>query len=72
MAAYRAPLRDMRFVLHELHGLERINALPAYAEATVDVIDGVLDYAANDPLACAPAILADRARHRLFGSKRSD
>ncbi|MGI3899768.1 MAG: acyl-CoA dehydrogenase C-terminal domain-containing protein [Janthinobacterium lividum] len=47
MQVYEAPLRDMRFVLHELHGLERINALPAYAEATADVIDGVLDEAAR-------------------------
>ncbi len=47
MQVYEAPLRDMRFVLHELHGLERITALPAYAEATADVIDGVLDEAAR-------------------------
>ena len=42
MQVYEAPLRDMRFVLHELHGLDRINALPAFAEATPDVVDGVL------------------------------
>ena len=47
MQVYQAPLRDMRFVLHELHGLARINALPAYAEATEDVVDGVLDEAAR-------------------------
>ena len=47
MQVYEAPLRDMRFVLHELHGLERINALPAYADATADVVDGVLDEAAR-------------------------
>ena len=47
MQVYQAPLRDMRFVLHELHGLERITALPAYAEATEDVVDGVLAEAAR-------------------------
>ena len=47
MQVYQAPLRDMRFVLHELHGLDRITALPAFAEATGDVVDGVLDEAAR-------------------------
>ncbi|WP_237481091.1 acyl-CoA dehydrogenase C-terminal domain-containing protein [Lichenibacterium dinghuense] len=47
MQVYRAPLRDMRFVLHELHGLDRITALPAFADATGDVVDGVLDEAAR-------------------------
>ena len=47
MQVYEAPLRDMRFVLHELHGLDRINALPAFAEATPDVVDGVLEEAAR-------------------------
>ena len=47
MQVYEAPLRDMRFVLHELHGLDRIVALPAFAEATADVVDGVLAEAAR-------------------------
>ena len=47
MQVYEAPLRDMRFVLHELHGLDRITALPPFAEATGDVVDGVLDEAAR-------------------------
>jgi alkylation response protein AidB-like acyl-CoA dehydrogenase len=47
MQVYEAPLRDMRFVLHELHGLDRIAALPAFAEATPDVVDGVLEEAAR-------------------------
>jgi alkylation response protein AidB-like acyl-CoA dehydrogenase len=34
-------------VLHELHGLERLTALPAFAEAGADVIDSVLDEAAR-------------------------
>ena len=47
MQVYEAPLRDMRFVLHELHGLDRIVALPPFAEATPDVVDGVLEEAAR-------------------------
>ena len=47
MQVYQAPLRDMRFVLHELHGLDRITSLPAFGEATGDVVDGVLDEAAR-------------------------
>ena len=47
MQVYQAPLRDMRFVLHELHGLSRINALPAHADATEDLVDGILDEAAR-------------------------
>ena len=47
MQVYEAPLRDMRFVLHELHGLDHIVALPAFAEATADVVDGVLGEAAR-------------------------
>jgi acyl-CoA dehydrogenase len=41
MARYRAPLRDMSFVLRELAGIGEIAALPGYEE-TVDVLDPVL------------------------------
>jgi alkylation response protein AidB-like acyl-CoA dehydrogenase len=47
MQVYEAPLRDMHFVLHELHGLERLTALPAFAEASAEVVDGVLEGAAR-------------------------
>jgi alkylation response protein AidB-like acyl-CoA dehydrogenase len=47
MQVYDAPLRDMRFVLHELHGLERLNAYPKYADFTPDVVDSVLEEAAR-------------------------
>ena len=46
MQVYEAPLRDMRFVLHELHGLDRLATLPAFAEVlSEDVVDGVLEEA---------------------------
>src|SRR3546814_19921324 len=47
MPTYKAPLRDMRFVLHELLGVERIAELPGYAEATPDLVDSILDEAAK-------------------------
>jgi alkylation response protein AidB-like acyl-CoA dehydrogenase len=47
MYGYRAPLRDMRFVLHELLGLERLAELPGYAEATPELVDSALEQAAR-------------------------
>ena len=47
MQTYNAPLRDMRFVLHELHGYDRLNAYPKFADATPDLIDTVLEEAAK-------------------------
>ena len=37
MPAYQAPLRDMRFVLDELHGRGDLAKLPGYQEATPDL-----------------------------------
>src|SRR5690554_4697933 len=45
MPTYKAPLRDMRFVLHELLGVEQVARLPGYEEATPDLIDTVLEEA---------------------------
>ncbi len=46
MSTYRAPLRDMQFVLRELAGLEQIGKLPGYEDA-VDVVDAILDEAST-------------------------
>src|SRR5665213_2698769 len=45
MAMYRAPLRDMSFVLRELAGIDDIAKLPGFEE-TVEVLDSVLAEAA--------------------------
>jgi acyl-CoA dehydrogenase len=46
MPEYRAPLDDIRFVLNELAGLpELVAAIPAYENATEDVVDAVLSEA---------------------------
>ncbi|HTJ97965.1 MAG TPA: acyl-CoA dehydrogenase [Rhodocyclaceae bacterium] len=47
MHSYTAPLRDMRFVLKELAGLEQIARLPGYTDASPDLVDAVLDEAAK-------------------------
>ena len=47
MASYKAPLRDMRFVLFELMGGDDIASLPGYEEFTRDLIDPVLEEAAK-------------------------
>jgi len=46
MPAYKAPLRDIRFVLYELLKADSLsNTVPAYAEATPDTIDAILEAA---------------------------
>ena len=47
MAEYRAPVKDMGFVINELAGLEQIAALPGYEEATPDLVEAVLEEAAQ-------------------------
>jgi Acyl-CoA dehydrogenase N terminal len=42
MQTYEAPLCDMRFVLHELHGDTRITDLPGCADFTPELIDSIL------------------------------
>ncbi len=47
MQTYKAPLRDMRFVLHELHDSRRIMALPGGDELSPELMDSVLEEAAK-------------------------
>ena len=47
MQTYRAPLRDMRFVLHELHDSTALSALSGLDEVTPELIDSILDEAAR-------------------------
>ena len=45
MSTYVAPLKDMRFVLKELAGLEAIGKLPGCEEATPETVDAILEEA---------------------------
>ena len=48
MAKYEAPLRDMRFVLHEVLGVEAgFSALPGQEETSTELINAVLEEAAK-------------------------
>ena len=47
MQVYEAPLRDMKFVLHELHNDDGFGDLEALAEFTPDLIDAVLEESAK-------------------------
>ncbi len=45
MSDYFAPLKDMRFVIDEIAGLESISCLPGFEEATPELVEAVLEQA---------------------------
>ena len=45
MTTYLAPTREMQFVLNELAGLDAVNQLPGYDEATPDLVQAILEEA---------------------------
>jgi len=47
MTEYKAPLRDMHFVLHELAGLAEIARLPGCEEVNAELVDQILDESAK-------------------------
>jgi acyl-CoA dehydrogenase len=47
MSQYHAPLKEIRFVLHELAGLEQIGKLPGFEDASPDTVDAILGEAAK-------------------------
>ena len=47
MSTYQAPLKDMKFVLNELAGLNEVAKLPGYQDATPDTVDAILEEAAK-------------------------
>src|SRR4030088_2256466 len=59
MSQYHAPLHEMRFVLHELAGLEQVATLPGFEDATPDTVAAILEEASKfatevlDPLNAA-------------------
>jgi 3-(methylsulfanyl)propanoyl-CoA dehydrogenase len=47
MSQYRAPLKEMHFVLNELAGLAQVGGLPGFEDATPDTVAAILDEAAK-------------------------
>ena len=47
MSEYRAPLKDIRFAMQSLAGLDEVVALPGCEEASPDVVDAILEEAAR-------------------------
>jgi alkylation response protein AidB-like acyl-CoA dehydrogenase len=45
MSSYVAPIKDMRFVMQELAGLDEVAALPGCEELSADVVDAILEEA---------------------------
>ena len=45
VAEYVAPIKDMRFVLKHVVGLDQVNQLPGWEEVTEDVVDAILEEA---------------------------
>lgn len=47
MPIYKAPIDNMKFVLHEVLGAEKLSELPGYEEISVDLIDSILEEGAK-------------------------
>jgi len=47
MSDYRAPVKDMRFVMEELAGFNELSQLPGFEEATPDLAEAILEEAAR-------------------------
>jgi len=45
--SYRAPLREIQFVVHELANLRAIQALPGYEDASEEIVNAVLEECAK-------------------------
>ncbi len=47
MSDYHAPVKDMLFAINRLAGLDRLNQLPGFEDATPDLVESVLEEAAQ-------------------------
>ena len=45
--SYRAPVKDMLFVMQELAGIEAVSKLPGFEDATLDTAAAVLEECAK-------------------------
>ena len=56
--AYNAPLRDMKFVLHELWDASKLSTYEGYEDASPELIDAMLEEAAKFTKTAAEKITA--------------
>jgi alkylation response protein AidB-like acyl-CoA dehydrogenase len=68
MSDYRAPVKDMRFVMDELAGFKELSQLPGYEDATPDLADAILEEAAK----FAGEVLAPAQPDRRQGRLQAD
>ncbi len=47
MPTYKAPTRDMKFLLHEVHNVSRFSALESFQDADPEMIDAILEESAK-------------------------
>ena len=47
MAYYKVPLRELRFVLNDVLGIQQLSELEPFQDCTDDIVEGVLDEAAR-------------------------
>ena len=47
MPTYKAPMDDVKFLLHDVLHVEQLSALPGYEEATPELIDTILEEGAK-------------------------
>ena len=69
MNRYTAPLRDMRFVLKELVGLDKVASLPGCEEVNEELVDQILDESARF---CAEVIAPLNKSGDLEGARWED
>ena len=71
MSEYHAPVRDMLFVISRLAGLDEINHLAAFEEATPDLVEAVLEEAAQlaGQVVAPVNTVGDREGARVEGGK---
>jgi alkylation response protein AidB-like acyl-CoA dehydrogenase len=69
--SYAPPLKDMRFVLQHIAGMDEIAQLPAYAHATPDVVEAVLGEAARlaSEVWAPTNVTGDRQTSRIDGNE---
>ena len=47
MPVYNAPVKDFKFVLNDLLGLDKMTNMPGFEDATPDMIDAILNEGAK-------------------------